>query len=71
MKGRLLKSASNNLMAASEVLEELKSLDIKSRRRAKASAKKHWTKRIKSITKTLALLATAKRNVRELPRRVA
>jgi len=71
MKQKLLKAAYGNITATINVLETLKSLDIKSRRRAKGSAKSAWTKRITTISKTLTLLRTARKYVRSLPRRVA
>jgi len=71
MKQKLLAAAYSNITATINVLETLKSLDIKTRRRAKASAKRAWTKRITHISKILTLLKSARKNVRSLPKRVA
>jgi len=71
MQKKLLKSAYSSLHAAQDVLETVKSADIKARKLAKASAKSKWSKRIDTTTDCIKLVQYTKNLVRHLPRRVA
>jgi len=71
MQRKLLKLAYSGLTSAVDALELAKTADIKSRKAAKPSAKSKWTKRINATTLTIKLAREARKNVRNLPRRVA
>ena len=70
MQRRLLKSAYGSCTAAIEVLETLKTADIKARKLAKPSAKSKWTRRIDATTSSLVALRGVRRFIREMPKRV-
>jgi len=71
MQKRLLKISNDSIACAINALEALKTADIKSRKTATASAKYRWSKRIDDTTDAIDTLRTAKRVVRNLPKRVA
>ena len=71
MQKRLLKVAADSTGAAINALEALKSVDIKSRKAAKASAKPKWTQRIDDTTKAIEALRASRAVVKSLPKRVA
>ena len=68
-KRRLIKSAYSNASALSDVLSALKSADVKDRKKAKASRKPLYTRRIEKLTLLLEATAFIKRTVRKLPKR--
>jgi hypothetical protein len=68
-KRLLIRSAYSNASACFDVLTELKSQDIKDRKKAKPSKKKLYTKRIYTVSSLLAHLKLVKTISRKLPKR--
>lgn len=69
-KNQSLYYARGNILSAIRHLEEVKRMDLKSRKIAKASAKPKWTKSLERINGTLFQLKWAKGNLRAIPKRV-
>jgi len=70
MKKASLKRAINYLMMSTLELEIVKAEAIRSRKKAKASAKPKWTRSIKTTSRTLAILKLARQYARLIPKRV-